>query len=198
MKTTLRKVLLRAACLCVSLLSLGTALSAGAIYTYTGRPFTSLPVPAGITTSDFISVSIELATARGANQDFAIFDPSEVLSFSISDQKDTYTTYASNGNLLIGAGFSTDAAGMPLEWYAEYNAAGYSFFGDDIVTVNQPERFAVYDEVVHSSFGAAVNSNSPGTWTLTDTNTPEPGTLILLGTGVIAVFGRRRYLGQTL
>jgi hypothetical protein len=54
-----------------------------------------------------------------------------------------------------------------------------------------------FDPACNSPF--AYNINQPGTWTTTST-TPEPGALLLLGTGLLSVLGtvRRNWMNKRL
>jgi hypothetical protein len=192
---------LRSLILSSLLLALPIFAHASTIYTYTGpnftyliNPLTSEPV---FTTSDFVSGSFTLNSPLAANMSYSIISPS---SFSFTDQLSTIT---SDPNATLQSRFqvSTDASGNILQFsisldevagsqeiaiYADSDGPNSYYTGDAgfILPANSSPRVANDGE----SFTSGKFTSS------TISSTPEPSSLILLGTGCLATLGavRRR------
>lgn len=161
---------------------LGTAqANADVIYTYTGNDFATAPSPFSIT--DKVSATLTFAAALADNLNFVIVNP---IAFVISDVLGTLT------NATASFGFfqiSTDSSGNITEWFIEANQTNVQ----DIATVNTfpPQGTDIHDQANFLTVGGpvfAINSGVPGSWTLeTVANVPEPGSLGLLGSSLLAL-----------
>jgi hypothetical protein len=83
---------------------------------------------------------------------------------------------------------STNASGQIVGWNMEWLTATYSTFS----STNPPgcTGCSVIDVTFNTdiTIEAAVD-NDPGTWVTTTTMTPEPSSLLLLGTGLLGLVG---------
>jgi hypothetical protein len=192
-----------------SLCAIALAPSAGAdtVYTYTGNPFTDFygsdTCISGVGECQ-VSFSFTVASPLPANfgSEFQSGYPVYPLAFSLTDGVNTIT----QSNAVLGAAGSiyirTDASGQIDEWNilesqltSQENPAIFTVnFIEDPSLVNSPSL--TVDETTtrtvprEVSVGGASNSNSPGTWTMS--NVPEPSSLMLLGTGLLGMLGLRR------
>lgn len=172
--------------------------SAIAIYTYTGNNFDtigdSFPPSGSYTTADSVSGSITMANPIGPNQTGVSLNPN-LISYSFTDGR-TAITDASPTSTESFQSIDTDASGNIIGWRIELrifpvNPSAMRF---RILTFNSG---AVDDlgNILQSSTGptdfGSVSGNA-GTWSLA---VPEPGTSLLLATGLAMLAGRVRRRG---
>ena len=157
-----------------------------AIYTYTGNPFTTAPLP--YTFSDYVTVSMTLTNPIAPSQNLLNVVP-DLVTLTMSDGVQTLDL--SNPNLASTvAAFSTDVTGTITGWSVGLfqNPPGCPTSGCSIQTVNIVNN--VSDEGIGANqffAGDAFNSADPGVWTLV----PEPTTVTLLAFGLVAMVGVR-------
>jgi hypothetical protein len=182
---------------CLMLLSLPAL--ADTTYTYTGNDFTfvsnvipSLPTP--YTTSDLVTGSFTVASPLGDN--FA-FQEVGYTSYSFSDGVQTLTNLNS---FELGAPdfyIGTDASGNISDW----SISLVVLVTDDIGHLSTINHFGAQDSVqleTDTVFGFA-DAYVAGTWTSSTVTsdppaaTPEPSSLIFLGTGMIGAFAAARH-----
>jgi PEP-CTERM motif len=172
-----------------------TSALADTMYTYTGNPFTSGssgPPDAPFTTSDSVSGWFTIAAPLAANLAIGSITPT---AYSFSNGVETFT----NGEpfSLFTFVVGTDATGAINEWGIEVNGieAQHEFLTisspmqtTDLGTLPPPND--VSNELIGQNF------NDPGTWVSDapppSTVTPEPSSLILLGSGALGLVGIMR------
>jgi PEP-CTERM motif len=175
-----------------------TSALADTVYTYTGNTFTTglinnftTSLPTGpFTANDFVSGSFTVSTALGPNH--SEFVPIIPTFFSFSDGADTLTN--SNSDSLDNLGFfiGTDGSGSITTWYIEIESADQL---TQIDTINSTNGNAFIDAGVNEEYSAIIRKD-PGAWSsVTDPSpatTPEPNTLVLLGSGALGLAGMLR------
>ena len=169
------------------------AARADVTYTYTGNDFTTFSSPTTYTTSDSVTGSITLTSALADNISSFINQPAaSIVSFSFSDGQQTIT----NANATLSQfDFETNSSGDITYWQLVVGIG--SVFEDSIGTSNAPGIAVVDQGVMDYDNDAADNFNDPGTWTTGSASTPvpEPGSLVLLGTGLAALAASFRAWG---
>lgn len=184
--------LTRPGLLVVLLVSIATlSAQANVNYTYHGmelisrtdQNFTPCPSPCVLTGT------FTLAAALPANYSGTL----NPIASSFTDG----TMVLDNFNSSVSASVMTDATGNISSWWAIQLDAFDAHHS--IATINAPgntvrdSTFNFISQVPPGIVYEADNFNSPGYWTMNQT-TPEPGTLCLLGGGLLAAigYGRRR------
>lgn len=173
------------------LLAFGLAPRASAntyTYTYTGNPLSSCSGPGCVASAPYpvITASFTVASALGANLSYG---PVSFLSYSITDGSGLVLTNL-NSSLETSLEVAT-TGGAITQWnfYAEIlspteNVQFYtvSFSG------GFPED-AAYNLNIVSGVASVNNADfyDAGTWAETSSTTPEAPTLVLLGTGLLAL-----------
>ena len=183
-----------------------TALPAQAdtTYYYTGQDFTSIyppdltpPIP------DYISGSMTLSTSLAPS---TIYTPSKnfdslVVSWSFTDGRDTWNSTDSSLSLAFG---STDSSGdLSGTWFIELGGTSGGLQSGNFFITNNASAVGgtpTTGDSIGVGFLAASN-HVAGVWAdgSLPSLTPEPSTLLLLGTGslgVVALLHRRRKPAQ--
>jgi len=165
---------------------------ADAVYTYTGTGFTNFDNPTLLPTGVVaLNGSVTLATALGDNFN-GFVTPA---AFSFSDGA-TMITQANVSLPYDSFYFLTNSSGAIVNWDVELCAVGPSCpipvdYVESINTSSSTDDYSLYIDA-GGTYGFAYNLSSPGAWVGPTVTTPEPSALLMLGSGLIGLFGVRR------
>lgn len=192
------------------LLLLPAAMYGSVVYSYTGNGYTAFPDgAAGYTGSNHITGALIVSDPLQANQSYAWGlgglegTPTATDTFLggfISDGTITYSgPFGANPGDQIGNIFiTTDASGNISQWYFGFclidctanpnlfTTSGIPSFGGVSVDATQASVNAPFDQW----FG--YNTDAPGTWSAGVVPTPEPSSLMMLGSGMVGLLGVMR------
>ncbi len=208
MKASRKKYLFGAVVL-IFLAALGAGpVSADTIYFYTGNPFNTFFGSAGPgfpCAGCGISGSFTLAQPLAPNLSNSSFTP---LSFTFTNSNNNVagvTLTQATAVSFVFSNFGTDSTGAIIGWRISVFGPTFvspgGFLGSwNFITCSNaaaasacgPGAADATTLAGASPASVAVVRNQPGTWTSTTTATPEPGTLLLLGTGLAGLLTRRR------
>ena len=160
---------------------------ANVIYTYTGNDFTHVSglVP-GYTTSDKITGTLTLSSALPGGLAILTNEVGLVVSYSFTDGVNTLATgCCETGNQTV-FDFITNAGGTITGW-------DFHLETDDNHALNLETLDAggvSLDQVLVGGVDGGDNQNNPGLWSVqseTTSTVPEPGSLALLASALIAL-----------
>jgi len=169
---------------------------ADTVYTYTGNSFTTVQAP--YTTSDFISGSFTVAAPLAANIPFAFANVTP-LAYSFSDGLFTYTDKTSPALDSVVFSLSTNATGAINTWnitVGDFLSADTNVFGIRSFNLGGLASSDFGTLTIDGSLVRGSNTQSPGAaWvvsTVTPSSVPEPSSLMMMGTGIVTMFGAFR------
>jgi hypothetical protein len=167
------------ASICLLFALVSVPMFASVTYTYTGNPFTyhnpSYPCPPDC----FITASITLASALPSNLAEGPISP---LAYMISDGGVTLTDANSSTYALGFSHWSTDASGNITTWAFEVH--NNLLPGEILITAFVPSLGEEFDGRAEAVTEVAGVEGSHGVWVNQSTAVPEPGSIMLWGTGL--------------
>ena len=164
---------------------------ADTIYAYTGNPYTFAGF--GLTTSDFISGTVSLSVPLGPNL-VAANVTGLITDYSFTDGLNVIDSTTTTPGFLV----TTDSTGAIIEW--NFTAWSGIFLTPQVETRKVLAGLSPFGTVPGTSdlaslaFFAEIGQNwdNPGIWSGPQAAIPEPGTMLLLGSGLLGVAGYRR------
>jgi len=155
---------------------------ATSVYTYTGNDFSDVTGP--YTTSDSITGSLTISSPLAANLMFSENNVTPI-AYSFTDGVQTFTNNSALTDVIFG--FATDSEGNITGWLVSLSD------GDDTNRI-QTSGYVVLSLVDYAINNSAEGQvvNEPGKWTIA----PEPGSLLVVGAGLLAAGVRRRWAGR--
>jgi PEP-CTERM motif len=180
---------------------LSTSALADTVYTYTGSTFTmgktnSTPDPP-FTTSDSVSGWFSVAAPLAANMSFGSVS---LIAYSFSSGIDTITHV--DPSSYFDFRVATDSTGAIDLWIIDLEGLITDPTFSAVGSYNNSSVYYLVDDFgIRGGGVVGWNRNDPGTWTSSTTDpspaTPEPSSLILLGTGALGLAGtvRRKLQG---
>jgi hypothetical protein len=180
-----------------SLLGIAIPASADVVYDYTGTPFTSASGAYSNALGSSITGTITFATALTPNAYYT--SSSEVVSWNLTvdgqawtssdstiDSVDWYLTTDASGNI-DGWAFYFDATGgsLGVQWT---DSGGVSQTAYPSIWFTDSYGDRLYNDYISDD---DASNNSHGSWSLDTSSaaTPEPSSLLLLGTGLAGFAG---------
>ena len=161
--------------------------NADTVYTYTGNSFNEFFGTSSCPSECRISGSFTVSTQLAPSSNLNILDP---IAFSFTDGALVFTeTSVTKFDLFV----TTDSSGAIIAWNNDFiNGNNFIFSGTNppgcvgcSVTDTAGDTFTMSERI----------NNNPGTWSSVTGAVPEPSSLLLLGSGFLAVLrGRRRKL----
>lgn len=183
--------------------------SATTIYEYNGNPYTQFldQTPPDGSYNNTMSLSGYFTTENpiAPNSPWSTIT-SDVISYSFSDGRNTLTDENSiDGHFSVF--LSTDSLGNIFEWSISvrefpvpYEVGGWIFAMDSQRRVGDTQQDAASTRLLYESHGNVSYitrsdtgwSYNPGVWSFSTDPIPEPGTMLLFGSGLIGLVGFRR------
>jgi len=159
----------------MGLLCAGVA-SADTVYNYTGNNFNQFYGSTGDTTSNFLTITMTLASPLGANLSILSLTNITPISWSASDG--THSLDSNSAGLTTQFFFSTDGVGTITQWIINLStpSVGLESYSPEATLSDGVQNVIINDVYIDRSvFGVDASSNTgAGVWTVS--STPEPTT----------------------